>query len=122
MKYKLSVVRHFSSAHALREYKGKCENLHGHNWKVEVSLCGTKLDNCGMLVDFTDMKKVSDTVMAELDHKFLNETSPFDKINPTAENIAGHIFNRMKQMETDDIKICAVKVWESETSCAEVSA
>lgn len=121
MKYKLFVVRHFSSAHALREYKGKCENLHGHNWKVKVWICGTKLDKCGMLMDFTDIKKYLDDIMTSLDHKFLNETPPFDKINPTAENIAAHIFTQMQQIETNDIKIYEVQVWESETSCATVS-
>ena len=121
MKYKLSVFKHFSSAHALRGCKGKCENLHGHNWKVRVCLCGTKLDEIGMLVDFTDMKAHLDKIMAKLDHKFLNETAPFDEINPTAENIATFIFNEMKIFETEDIKVCEVEVWESETSSAVVT-
>ncbi|MFA6613955.1 MAG: 6-carboxytetrahydropterin synthase QueD [Endomicrobiia bacterium] len=116
MKYKLSVFKYFSSAHALREYKGKCENLHGHNWKVRVCLTGTKLDNCGMLIDFTDMKKHLDTIVLNLDHKFLNETPPFDKINPTAENIATYIFTCMQKLETETAKVYEVEVWESDTS------
>jgi len=121
MKYKLSVFGNFSSAHFLRQYKGKCENLHGHNWKVRVCLSGRKLDSAGMLIDFTDIKKHLATIMTELDHKSLNETPPFDKINPTAENIAAFVFKKIKKLETDDIKIYEVEVWESETSSAIVS-
>ena len=119
--FELMVKSKFSSAHFLKNYNGKCENLHGHNWKVRVCLCGTKLDEIGMLVDFTDMKAHLDKIMAKLDHKFLNETAPFDKINPTAENIATFIFNEMKIFETEDIKVCEVEVWESETSSAVVT-
>lgn len=121
MKYKLSVIKGFASAHCLREYKGKCENMHGHNWKVRVALCGTELDKTGMLIDFTDIKAHLDKIMAFLDHKFLNETPPFDKINPTAENIASFIFNEIKKSETETAKVCEVEVWESETSSATVS-
>ena len=121
MRYKLSVLGSFSSAHFLREYKGKCENLHGHNWKVRVCLSGCKLDSAGMLIDFTDIKKHLAAVMSVLDHKCLNETPPFDKINPTAENIAAFVFEQMKESETDDIKVYEVEVWESETSSAIVS-
>lgn len=121
MKYKLSVIKGFASAHCLREYKGKCENMHGHNWKVKVSFCGTELDSTGMLIDFTDIKAHLDKVMTYLDHKFLNETPPFDKINPTAENIASFIFQQMKEFETETAKVCEVEVWESETSSALIS-
>jgi len=121
MKYKLSVFDHFSSAHFLREYKGKCENLHGHNWKVRVCLTGSKLDSGGMLIDFTDIKKHLGAIMMSLDHKCLNETMPFDKINPTAENIASYIYEQMQKLETDDIKVYEVEVWESETSSAIVN-
>ena len=111
-----------SASHSLKlSYKSKCENLHGHNWRVRVCLCGTKLNEIGLLVDFTDMKSHLDKIMKTLDHKYLNENSPFDKINPTAENIATYIFNEMKIFETDDIKVCEVEVWESDTSSAVVS-
>ncbi|MDR0956649.1 MAG: 6-carboxytetrahydropterin synthase QueD, partial [Endomicrobium sp.] len=94
MKYKLSVTKNFAAAHCLREYNGKCENLHGHNWKIRVAFWGTKLDDKGMLVDFTDIKRHLYKIISYLDHKFLNEISPFDKINPTAENIAMFIFKQ----------------------------
>jgi 6-pyruvoyltetrahydropterin/6-carboxytetrahydropterin synthase len=122
MRYKLSVVKTFASAHCLREYKGKCENIHGHNWKVRAAFGGTKLDKTGMLIDFTDLKAHLDKIMALLDHKFLNDTPPFDKINPTAENIAGFIFEKLKKAETDTAKVCEIEVWESETSSALISA
>ena len=116
MKYKLSVTKSFASAHCLREYKGKCENLHGHNWRIKAAFFGTKLDNTGMLIDFADIKKCLDGIVAYLDHKFLNEISPFDKINPTAEHIASFIFEQLKKMETENATGCEVEVWESESS------
>lgn len=121
MNYKLSVTDWFSSAHFLRQYKGKCENLHGHNWKVRVCVSGNKLDKTGMLLDFTDMKKHLKQVISYLDHKLLNEIEPFDKINPTAENIAAFIFEKMKVAETENAKIYEVEVWESRTSSAIIS-
>ena len=122
MKYTLSVIKSFASAHCLREYKGKCENMHGHNWKVRAAFCGTELDKTGMLMDFTDIKAHLDNIMLYLDHKFLNEIPPFNGINPTAENIASYIFNELKKTETDTAKVCEVEVWESETSSATVTA
>jgi len=80
MKYKLSVIKGFSSALCLREYKGICENLHGYNWKVRAAFCGNKLDSTGMLIDyFTDIKARLDKIMASLDYRSLNETAPFIK-------------------------------------------
>jgi 6-pyruvoyltetrahydropterin/6-carboxytetrahydropterin synthase len=83
---------------------------------------GTQLDKTGMLIDFTDLKAHLDKIMAWLDHKFLNDTAPFDKINPTAENIARFIFEELKKAQTDTAKVCEVEVWESETACAAVTA
>ncbi|MDR2425809.1 MAG: 6-carboxytetrahydropterin synthase QueD [Endomicrobium sp.] len=122
MKYKLSVVKGFASAHCLREYKGKCENMHGHNWKVRAAFCGNKLDSTGMLMDFTDIKARLDKIIHYLDHKFLNEIPPFNDINPTAENIAAYILNELKKVEIDTAKVCEVEVWESETSSAMAEA
>jgi len=122
LKYKLSVTKSFASAHCLREYKGKCENMHGHNWKVRAAFCGTELDKTGMLFDFTEIKACLDKIMAYLDHKFLNDIPPFNTINPTAENIAAYIFAELKKIETAAAKICEVEVWESETASAVVTA
>jgi len=121
LNYKLSVTKGFASAHCLREYKGKCENMHGHNWKVRAAFCGTELDKTGMLFDFTDIKAHLDKIMNYLDHQFLNDIPPFDAVNPTAENIAAYIFSELKKFETPTAKVCEVEVWESETSSAAVT-
>ncbi len=109
----LKVIKVFSAAHNLRDYKGKCENLHGHNWKVEVEVQGKKLGKSGMLIDFHDLKYEVENILEKLDHGYLNEISPFDKINPTSENLAKYIF--------ECLSIChlsKVTVWESDTACA----
>ena len=121
MEYKLSVTRSFSSAHCLREYKGKCENLHGHNWKIRAAFYGTKLDDTGMLMDFADIKAHLDKIVAYLDHKFLNEIGPFDRVNPTAENIAAFILVQLKNVKMENARVCEVEFWESESSSAIVS-
>ena len=120
MKYKLSVAKYFSAAHNLRNFKGKCENLHGHNWKVKVTLSGTKLNKTGMIMDFADIKVLLDQVLSKLDHTYLNEVPPFDKINPTAENIAGYIFSMLKK-KIKGVKMEEATVWESESSCTTVT-
>ena len=121
MKYKVSVVRGFSAAHALREYKGKCEKLHGHNWKVKVILSGNKLNKIGMLMDFTDIKALLDEAISSLDHSYLNDTAPFNKINPTAENISANIFKEVSKNIPVGTKVEEVEVWESDTTSAVVS-
>lgn len=121
MKYEISVERTFSAAHALRGYKGKCENLHGHNWKVRVTVSGQKLDKTGMLVDFTDLKSAVDAVLAKLDHTNLNEVPPFNASNPTAENLAAFVYNGLAKYRLPHIKISCVEVWESDTSSAKYS-
>jgi len=123
MKYTISVEKTFSAAHALRGYRGRCERLHGHNWKVRVSLTGRRLNSTGMLMDFTEIKKLLDNVLEGLDHRFLNEVAPFTTVNPTAEHIAASICTRL-QRETvslkPPVKVESVQVWESETSSATV--
>jgi len=121
MLYRVSVTRGFSAAHALRGYKGKCERLHGHNWKVKVSLTAAKLDKTGMAMDFTDIRALLESVLSKLDHVYLNETRPFDKINPTAENIAAYILSGFSKKLPKGLRASEVEVWESETSSASVT-
>ncbi|HOJ50066.1 MAG TPA: 6-carboxytetrahydropterin synthase QueD [Spirochaetota bacterium] len=116
--YMISVEDSFSSAHSLRGYEGKCENLHGHNWKVRVTLKGEKLNNIGILIDFKNVKKILKDILLVLDHKFLNEITPFDKINPSAENIAFFIYGELKKKLEENIKIDRVEIWESEKAFA----
>ena len=118
--YEVMIEEEFSAAHALRGYRGKCENLHGHNWKVEVYVRGAQLDNVGMLVDFKVLKAATCRVMKYLDHQNLNELNPFDnEINPSSEHLAGFILHRVSE-EIDDprVQVYKVRVWETPSTCA----
>ncbi len=119
--YLLRVESDFASAHQLRGYKGKCENLHGHNWRVLVRVRGGELDALGMLMDFGDLKKLLKRSMESLDHKFLNETPPFDSINPTSENIARHLYGELAKALPEGVSMHDVTVWESEKCAATYS-
>jgi 6-pyruvoyltetrahydropterin/6-carboxytetrahydropterin synthase len=115
--YEVAIIRRFSAAHRLLNYNGKCENLHGHNYKVEVALHGDKLVN-GMLIDFSLLKQRLDTILKMLDHQYLNEIEPFSHTEPSAENIAQYIYNAISNSMPDKIDISYVKVWESDDSWA----
>lgn len=117
--YRVKIKKDFSSAHNLRGYQGNCENLHGHNWKVEATLCGTELDNIGMLVDFRVFKKALKEIMDDLDHKYLNEHPAFTVINPTSENIARYIFEELEK--TFHAMVENVNVYENDDACASYS-
>lgn len=120
--YEISIVDVFSAAHRLRYYKGKCEKLHGHNWKVEVTLKGEELNKIGMLYDFTELKKILKEITSNLDHKYLNEIPVFKKTNPTSENIAKYIYGKLKRKISNlKLKVLKVKVWESDISSAAYS-
>jgi 6-pyruvoyltetrahydropterin/6-carboxytetrahydropterin synthase len=93
--YEIAVEESFAAGHALRGYQGKCENVHGHNYKVRVVLVGEKLDSVGLLYDFVELKKRIDEVIGSMDHKFLNEIAPFTEINPSAENIARYFYDEL---------------------------
>lgn len=117
--YLLTVEDHFASAHQLRGYKGKCENIHGHNWRVVLNVRGERLNDIGLLIDFNDLKAVLKKVTGYLDHKNLNEVEPFDKVNPSSENIAEYIAIEVQRGLNDinrDVYVESVTVWESETS------
>ena len=130
--YSIKIESYFSSAHFLRDYRGKCEELHGHNWKVEVNVEAKKLDKAGMVLDFKDLKMKLNEILEKLDHKCLNHLAYFKKVNPvrkktgkkailsngvnpTSENIAQYIYNSLKS-EVKSLKL--VTVWESHNSCA----
>lgn len=117
--YTITVRSEFNSAHRLRDYHGKCEDLHGHNWSVEVSASGLQLDHTGMVVDFTKLKKDLADILDELDHKFLNDLDYFKKINPTSENIAKWIYDNLKSScQKYNINLAKVTVWETSSSSA----
>lgn len=113
--YSLKVQGNFSSAHNLREYKGKCEDLHGHNWVVEMVVESVKLDKIGMVLDFKHLKNELNAVLEKMDHKYLNRIPFFKKVNPTSEQIAKYIYDQLK-IALPQVK--SVTVWENATSCA----
>jgi 6-pyruvoyltetrahydropterin/6-carboxytetrahydropterin synthase len=113
------IETHFSSAHQLRGYKGKCERVHGHNWKVQVYILAERLNEIDITIDFHDLKKMTEEIVGQLDHSFLNDIFPFTEKNPSSENIAKWIYDSLrKRIDNDDISLSAVTVWESETASA----
>ena len=116
--FEVSVQQMFAAAHALRGYKGKCENLHGHNYRVEVTVEGEKLNHIGLLTDFVEVKRAMKGLIDRLDHTNLNETPPFDVENPSAENIAYHFAVEVQKELEEGVRIARVTVWETDTSIA----
>ena len=118
MLYELTVRGEFSAAHHLRQYKGKCEHLHGHNWQVDLCLEGDRLGPEGMLLDFTDARRILGEVLDRFDHAYLNEVPPFDTVNPSSENLARVIAEAVAPHLPSGIRVAAVTTWESERSSA----
>jgi 6-pyruvoyltetrahydropterin/6-carboxytetrahydropterin synthase len=117
--YELKIVTNFSAAHRLENFYGKCESLHGHNWKVEVFIQGDRLDEAGLVRDFGVVKAKAREVLAEFDHQYLNELPAFSQQNPSSENMARYLFGRLGAVLNDGgVRVSRVSVWESDTSCA----
>ena len=119
--FEVSVEETFAAGHALRGYKGKCENVHGHNYRVRIVLEGPALDSTGLLHDFVDLKRAIRDTIAGVDHKFLNDQAPFDVLNPSAENLAKYFYDETARRLTaipGGAKIARVTVWETDTTSA----
>jgi 6-pyruvoyltetrahydropterin/6-carboxytetrahydropterin synthase len=119
--FEVSVEQTFAAGHALRNYKGSCENVHGHNFKIQVTIEGAELDQTGMLVDFLDVKQSMGAVIARLDHRFLNDVPPFDVKNPSAENIAEYFYEELTSGLVSNpvpVRVREVKVWETDIQSA----
>jgi 6-pyruvoyltetrahydropterin/6-carboxytetrahydropterin synthase len=121
--FELKVKSRFAGAHQLTMVGQKCENLHGHNWQIEVCVTGENLNSAGVLADFGDIKKaVRQVVENELDHKFLNELDMFSKKQPTSERIAVYIAQRVQALLDQDlaepVRVSKVMAWESDDACA----
>lgn len=117
--FELDVIREFSSAHCLKGYCGNCSEKHGHNWSVQVFIRSEKLDEIGIAVDFKALKRELDALLCELDHKDLNSIPPFDKLNPTSENIAMYIYKRLSgKLNGNGVKVYRVRVGENASSGA----
>ncbi len=116
--YTLRILTDFASAHTLRGYPGDCARMHGHNWKVEVEVQARQLDEVGMAIDFRAIKEAAREVTGQLDHRYLNEVAPFDRINPTAENIAAWLHGELARRLNDDrVRVHAVTLWETDRAC-----
>jgi 6-pyruvoyltetrahydropterin/6-carboxytetrahydropterin synthase len=115
--FEVNIIKSFSAAHLLAEIGGKCEELHGHNFKVEISVAAEKLNSAGLLIDFRFLKKVLGEILAEIDHKHLNSLTSFAGINPSAENIAKYIYEKMdSKVKMAGVNMIKVKIWESENA------
>mgnify|MGYP001766692347 CR=1 FL=1 len=115
--YEVTIIKSFSAAHLLADIGGKCEALHGHNFKVEITVAAGQLNHIGILVDFRLLKKMLGDVLEALDHKHINTLTDFAGINPSAENIAKYIFEKMDtRVKTAGVNMVRVKIWESENA------
>lgn len=119
--FEITVEESFAAGHALRGYQGKCENVHGHNYKVRVTLEGKKLDAVGLLYDFHELRKIVRNLIQVIDHRFLNEVPPFDVENPSAENMAKYFYQGVKKYLAavpDGVQVQQVTVFETEATNA----
>jgi 6-pyruvoyltetrahydropterin/6-carboxytetrahydropterin synthase len=117
--FEISVDYTFAAGHALRNYKGKCENVHGHNYKLRVTIEGRELNSTGLLIDFIDVRDAIKRLVERLDHQFLNDLPPFDTLNPSAENIAKYFCDSLKpQIQDQGLRVQGVTVWETDTTSA----
>ena len=120
--FQVSVEETFSAGHALRNYHGKCENVHGHNYRVRVTLEGPQLDSTGLLCDFVELKRAMRDVIAVLDHQFINDLEPFRSVNPSAENLAKYFYDEISSQLTDlppGARLANTIVWETDTASAQ---
>ena len=118
--YRLTILTGFAAAHNLINYQGDCENLHGHNWKVEVTIVAEELDEAGLAIDFKVLKKESKAVLEQLDHKYVNEHPFFLNISPSSENMARFLFEELSaRLNKNGVTVQRIAVWESDNACAE---
>ncbi|MDP3297545.1 MAG: 6-carboxytetrahydropterin synthase QueD [Thermodesulfovibrionia bacterium] len=117
--YELMVETQFAAAHQLRGYKGKCENMHGHNWRVQVVVSAERLNEIGLGIDFHELKNITNDAISALDHSVLNDIFPFTEINPSSENIAKWLYDTIgKKINGRNVSVSSITVWESETASA----
>lgn len=116
--FELMVTGRFAAAHSLRNFNGRCEALHGHNWRVEVVVRGDILDEAGLVMDFGELKAAMNKVLDELDHKYLNEIKPFDEYNPSSELIAKYLYEEITEFLPSGVHMARVSAWESDDSRA----
>lgn len=113
--YQLSIEKTISAAHNLRDYEGPCSRVHGHNWKIGVRVKAEQLDNAGIAIDFEELEKLTWQIIGRFDHQNLNELTPFDSLNPTAENIVKYFYDQIKIVLPRDVLLAEVTLWENDT-------
>lgn len=116
--FEVSVEETFAAGHSLRNYRGKCENVHGHNYRVQITVEGEDLNSIGLLVDFSDVKRAIRAIVARLDHQFINDIPPFDTVNPSAENMARYFYDEICAGLPPGPRVREVKIWETDTTSA----
>ncbi|HTM48803.1 MAG TPA: 6-carboxytetrahydropterin synthase QueD [Bryobacteraceae bacterium] len=116
--FEVSVEETFAAGHALRGYRGKCENVHGHNYRVQLTLEGPELNAIGLLVDFVEVKRLIHGVVDRLDHQFINDLPPFDVVNPSAENLAKYFYDEISLKLGKAVRLGQVKIWETDITSA----
>lgn len=117
--YKLKIITSFAAAHNLTHYQGECENLHGHNWRVEVTVSAKELDKAGLGIDFKILKTETNLLLKTLDHKYLNELTPFLEASPSSENISRYLYNTLgERLNNENVTVEMITVWESDAACA----
>jgi len=120
--YELKIITDFAAAHQLRNFGGECERLHGHNWRIEVILSGDRLNKVGLLIDFKEVKRAANKILHDLDHSYLNDLPQFRDENPSSENIAAYLFQRLSsELNSGHLKVTKVTAWESDSACASYS-
>ena len=123
--FEVTIEETFAAGHALRNYKGKCENPHGHNYKVRVTLAGDQLDKAGLLLDFKDLREVIKHVIDRLDHQMINDVKPFTELNPSAENLAKYFYDeangRLHHATNGRVRVKDVTVFETDSTTAKYS-
>lgn len=120
--YHLTIKTHFAAAHRLVNYQGDCENLHGHNWNVDVTVTASELDTAGLGIDFKILKRETKELLGELDHKYLNDLPHFTNTSPSSEQIARFLFDRLSsRLDNENVRLDRVTVWESDYACASYS-
>jgi 6-pyruvoyltetrahydropterin/6-carboxytetrahydropterin synthase len=118
--FEVIIEETFAAGHALRNYKGKCENVHGHNYRCQVTVQGSDLDHVGLLVDFVELKRAVHSVLDRMDHQWLNEFPPFTELNPSAENMAKYIYDEVHELlkTRQGVRVGLVRLWETDTASA----